>query len=103
VDDRAGNSSEVSFTVTVRPARLTQEEIEQAIEERVEERVEEAEAQIPQDTITPDEVDAAIEQAIEDALASYDGVGVLTAVLMSLGAALVSFGGAALLFFLKKK
>lgn len=103
VVDRAGNADEVSFTITVRPARLTQEEIEQAIEERVEERIEEVEAQIPQDTITPEEVDAAIEQAIKDALASYDGVGVLTAVLMSLGAALVSFGGAALLFFLKKK
>ncbi|MBG0762528.1 hypothetical protein IY230_02725 [Acholeplasma laidlawii] len=84
VEDRAGNASEVSYTLTVKAAKPTQEDVE---------------AQIPQDTITPDQV----EEAIQDALDSYDGVSVLTAVLMSLGAALVSFGGAALLFFLKKK
>lgn len=95
VEDRAGNASEVSYTLTVKAAKPTQEEVDQ----KVDDKVEDVEAQIPQDTITPDQV----EEAIQDALDSYDGVSVLTAVLMSLGAALVSFGGAALLFFLKKK
>ena len=95
VEDRAGNIDEVSFTVKVIAPKPTQEEVDQ----KVDEKVEDVEAQIPQDTITPDQV----EEAIQDALDSYDGVSVLTAVLMSLGAALVSFGGAALLFFLKKK
>lgn len=95
VEDRAGNASEVTYTLTVKAAKPTQEEVDQ----KVDDKVEDVEAQIPQDTITPDQV----EEAIKDALDSYDGVSVLTAVLMSLGAALVSFGGAALLFFLKKK
>ncbi|CDR31265.1 Uncharacterised protein [Acholeplasma oculi] len=100
VDDRAGNSSDASFTVTVKPAKPTQEEVDQ----KVDEKVDEVEQQIPVDVITPDEVDAAIEAAIEEALKNQEpGVNVLTAVLMSLGAALLSFGGAALLFFLKKK
>lgn len=94
-EDRAGNVDEATFTVTVKAAKPTQQEVDQ----KVDEKVDEVEANIPLDTITPDQVD----EAIKDALGSYDGVSVLTAVLMSLGAALVSFGGAALLFFLKKK
>ncbi|WIF88749.1 hypothetical protein [Acholeplasma laidlawii] len=90
-EDKAGNATTVSFKVVVKEAKPTQEEVDQ--------KTEEVESQIPQDTITPDQV----QDAIENALDSYDGVSVLTAVLMSLGAALVSFGGAALLFFLKKK
>lgn len=94
-EDRAGNFDEVTFTIVVKAAKPTQEEVDQ----QVDDKVDEVETKIPADTMTPDEVQA----AIDDALASSGGVSVLTAVLMSLGAALLSFGGAALLFFLKKK
>lgn len=96
VDDQAGNSTMVTFTVVVKAAKPTQEEVDQ----KVDDKADEIETQIPTDTITPEEVQDAIDAALA---AQEPGVNVLTAVLMSLGAALLSFGGAALLFFLKKK
>src|SRR5690554_960389 len=102
--DRAGNETEVAFTVVVKQAKPTQQDLEEKVTE-VENKVDEVENKVDE---TKDEVDnrltpEQVDKAIEDALKANGGVNVLTAVLMSLGAALVAFGGSALLFFMKKK
>ncbi len=102
--DRAGNETEVAFTVVVKQAKPTQEDLEEKVTE-VENKVDEVDNKVEE---TKDEVDnrltpEQVDKAIEDALKANGGVNVLTAVLMSLGAALVAFGGSALLFFMKKK
>lgn len=102
--DRAGNETEVAFTVVVKQAKPTQQDLEEKLTE-VENKVDEVDNKVDE---TKDEVDnrltpEQVDKAIEDALKANGGVNVLTAVLMSLGAALVAFGGSALLFFMKKK